>query len=49
MGRFETADVGDSVSEAQENAYKLVKMISWQDMFFRTDIAYRAVARERQK
>jgi phosphoribosylamine--glycine ligase len=43
------AALGDSVSEAQENAYKLVKMISWQDMFFRTDIAYRAVARERQK
>ena len=39
--------LGNSVTEAQANAYGLAKEISWQDMFYRTDIAYRAIARER--
>lgn len=43
------AALGDSVTLAQENAYTLLKTISWQDMFYRSDIAYRAIARERQK
>jgi len=38
--------LGNSVTEAQQLAYKLVDEISWQDMFYRTDIAYRAIARE---
>jgi phosphoribosylamine--glycine ligase len=38
--------LGDTVAEAQVNAYNSLKRISWQDAYFRTDIAYRAVARE---
>lgn len=38
--------LGDSVTEAQQGAYELVKAISWKDVFYRTDIAYRAIARE---
>jgi phosphoribosylamine--glycine ligase len=39
--------LGETVSAAQERAYKLAKQIEWQDMFYRTDIGYRAIARER--
>lgn len=38
--------LGKNVQEAQQNAYKLVQKISWEDMYFRPDIGYRAVARE---
>ncbi|SET84776.1 phosphoribosylamine--glycine ligase [Thalassotalea agarivorans] len=38
--------LGNSVTEAQQTAYELVAQISWQDVMFRTDIAYRAIARE---
>jgi phosphoribosylamine--glycine ligase len=38
--------LGNTVTEAQKNAYELVKTISWKDMFHRDDIAYRAIARE---
>ncbi|MEP7704759.1 phosphoribosylamine--glycine ligase [Paraglaciecola sp. 25GB23A] len=38
--------LGNSVTEAQRNAYELVKHISWNGMFYRDDIAYRAIARE---
>ena len=38
--------LGNSVSEAQATAYALVKSIHWQDAYYRTDIAYRAIARE---
>jgi len=38
--------LGHSVSEAQANAYKLAEQISWDGMFHRTDIGYRAIARE---
>lgn len=38
--------LGNSVTEAQQGAYQLVDKISWQDSFHRTDIAYRAIARE---
>lgn len=41
--------LGKTVAEAQSNAYKTIKNINWQDMYYRTDIAYRAVAREQQK
>ena len=40
--------LGKTVAEAQSKAYKAVNAISWQDMYYRTDIAYRAVAREEQ-
>ena len=39
--------LGDTVTEAQQSAYELAKQVSWEDMFFRTDIAYRAIAREK--
>ena len=38
--------LGESVTGAQAKAYELVKQISWQGMEYRTDIAYRAIARE---
>ena len=40
--------LGDSVTEAQKNAYLLVDQISWKDMFYRKDIGYRAIAREQK-
>ena len=40
--------LGDSVTQAQTAAYDLAKMITWKDSFMRHDIAYRAVAREKQ-
>ncbi len=39
--------LGISVSEAQQKAYEGVDKLCWDEMFFRTDIGYRAVARER--
>lgn len=38
--------LGETVSKAQASAYKLVNTVSWKDVYFRKDIAYRAVARE---
>ena len=38
--------LGDTVTEAQVSAYKAVEKISWDGMFCRTDIGYRAIARE---
>ncbi|WP_421866337.1 phosphoribosylamine--glycine ligase [Motiliproteus sp.] len=38
--------LGESVTDAQARAYELVKQISWEGMSYRTDIAYRAIARE---
>ncbi len=37
--------LGDDVAAAQKAAYDLVTTIDWQDMYYRTDIAYRAIAR----
>ena len=34
--------LGDTVTEAQRDAYELVSQISWQDAYYRTDIGYRA-------
>ncbi|MCL1068624.1 phosphoribosylamine--glycine ligase [Shewanella olleyana] len=41
--------LGNTVTEAQASAYKLVDAIHWDDVYFRTDIAYRAIAREQGK
>ena len=41
--------LGHSVSEAQQRAYDLAKQISWEGMFHRNDIGYRAIAREQSK
>jgi phosphoribosylamine--glycine ligase len=38
--------LGDSVAEAQARAYALVRQISWDNVYYRSDIGYRAVARE---
>lgn len=38
--------LGDSVTQAQALAYQAIEKISWDGMFCRTDIAYRAIARE---
>ncbi|MFQ5934889.1 MAG: phosphoribosylamine--glycine ligase [Acidiferrobacterales bacterium] len=38
--------LGESVRAAQARAYEVVNQISWQDVYFRRDIGYRAVARE---
>ncbi|MFW5425778.1 MAG: phosphoribosylamine--glycine ligase [Methylophagaceae bacterium] len=40
--------LGATVAEAQGLAYKRINSISWQDMYYRTDIAYRAIAREQK-
>ena len=39
--------LGDSVAAAQSAAYELAAQISWSGMFHRSDIAYRAIAREK--
>ncbi|RXT88580.1 phosphoribosylamine--glycine ligase [Pseudomonas syringae] len=39
--------LGDSVGNAQENAYALAAKVDWQGCFYRKDIGYRAIARER--
>ncbi len=39
--------LGDTVTAAQQNAYAAVEKISWDKMYCRTDIAYRAIAREK--
>lgn len=38
--------LGETVSSAQICAYELVNTVSWKDIYFRKDIAYRAIARE---
>lgn len=38
--------LGDSVTAAQQKAYAGVKNISWQNAYYRSDIAHRAIARE---
>lgn len=40
--------LGDTVAEAQANAYKLAEKISWEGSFYRKDIGYRAIEREQQ-
>jgi len=39
--------LGDTVEKAKLRAYDLVHQIKWDDVYYRTDIGYRAVARER--
>jgi phosphoribosylamine--glycine ligase len=38
--------LGNSVKEAQQRAYRLAEQIQWKGVFYRKDIAYRAIARE---
>ncbi|MCF5819867.1 phosphoribosylamine--glycine ligase, partial [Pseudomonas syringae] len=39
--------LGDSVGSAQLNAYALASKVDWEGCFYRNDIGYRAIARER--
>lgn len=39
--------LGRSVAEAQSRAYEQARRITWEGVYFRTDIGYRAVAREK--
>ncbi|MBD9417327.1 phosphoribosylamine--glycine ligase [Pseudomonas sp. PDM16] len=38
--------IGKSVSDAQQQAYRLAEQIRWNGSFYRSDIGYRAIARE---
>lgn len=40
--------LGNSVTEAQQKAYEVVRKINWNNVYYRTDIGYRAIAREQQ-
>jgi len=39
--------LGDSVSLAQKKAYDAISSIAWKDCFYRNDIGYRAIEREK--
>jgi len=39
--------LGDTVAEAQKQAYRLVDQIHWKGMYCRRDIGYRAITREK--
>ena len=39
--------LGETAGQAQKKAYQGVAGIQWQDAYFRTDIGYRAIAREK--
>jgi phosphoribosylamine--glycine ligase len=39
--------IGQSVEQAQQQAYRLAEKIRWNGSFYRNDIGYRAIARER--
>ena len=41
--------LGETVSEAQDHAYDLVKQINWKGVYYRNDIGYRAVEREKNQ
>lgn len=41
--------LGKTVAAAQHRAYQLAQNIQWQGSFYRTDIGYRAIAREQAK
>lgn len=41
--------LGETVTAAQQAAYTLAAAISWEQLYYRTDIGYRAVAREQQQ
>ncbi|MDB6083595.1 MAG: phosphoribosylamine--glycine ligase, partial [Gammaproteobacteria bacterium] len=40
--------LGDTVGAAQRQAYALIEKIHWDGMHYRSDIGYRAIARERR-
>ena len=40
--------LGNTVYDAQQRAYELARSIHWDDMYYRHDIGYRAIAREQR-
>jgi phosphoribosylamine--glycine ligase len=38
--------LGETIAAAQQQAYACVERIDWRDVYYRTDIGYRAVRRE---
>ena len=38
--------LGETVAEARQQVYRCIGRIKWPDMYYRTDIGYRAIARE---
>ncbi|MDT4290624.1 phosphoribosylamine--glycine ligase [Methylomonas sp. MO1] len=38
--------LGDSIAQAQQKAYELCRHIDWQDVYFRTDIGFKAIRSE---
>jgi len=36
--------LGESIEDAQENAYKLVSQIDWAGSYYRTDIGFKAIS-----
>ncbi|MBJ7553687.1 phosphoribosylamine--glycine ligase [Marinomonas spartinae] len=40
--------LGDTVADAQAGAYEVVNTLSWDNVYFRTDIGHRAIAREQK-
>jgi phosphoribosylamine--glycine ligase len=40
--------LGDTVAAAQQVAYRACRDIHWPGAFYRTDIGYRAIAREQR-
>ncbi|WP_207062513.1 phosphoribosylamine--glycine ligase [Motiliproteus sp. SC1-56] len=41
--------LGEDVTQAQARAYELTRQICWDGVYYRNDIAYRAIAREQQR
>lgn len=41
--------LGETVTAAQQAAYELTHSINWKGVYYRTDIAYRAIAREQSQ
>ena len=40
--------LGETVAEARQQVYRCIGRIKWPDMYYRTDIGYRAIAREEE-
>ena len=41
--------LGETVAEARQQVYRCIGRIKWPDMYYRTDIGYRAIAREERE
>ncbi|QOL26156.1 phosphoribosylamine--glycine ligase [Thalassotalea sp. LPB0316] len=39
--------LGETVTSAQQKAYQLLEQVTWENVMYRTDIAYRAIEREK--